>query len=166
MMAPKGGDNSRTRRRDGLAIEMGPLERMVFKEFQSSGGGNRQRPMSGLSDAPAQGHRGKNEGIDAEVMSSDSRGHDINNGVNGTDFMEVDILRPYAVDFSLSLRQPGKYSDGSIFNLSWKTAPLDQSSDLLPAPFPPLVLCVNAKAGGMDPVGQLLADIDTILKPG
>ena len=99
-------------------------------------------------------------------MNSQCSGHDIYDGVDGPDFMEVDVFRPYAVDFSLGLRKSGKYSDGSIFYLNWETAPLDQSSDLLPAPFPSFVLCVNAKARVINSVGQLLADFDAILKPG
>ena len=59
--------------------------------------------MFGLYESAAQGQGGADDFGNPEVMYPDGRAHNIDDGINGSDFMKVNLFLGGAMDPSFSL---------------------------------------------------------------
>src|SRR5437867_8970238 len=78
--------------------------------------------MPGTGHTSPQGNTRKVKRVDFELAVADGRGHDIDDGIRGSDLVKVDLIGRYAVDFSLNFGQAVKNADAGFFYLGAQPA--------------------------------------------
>ena len=94
-------------------------DRDAAKDFGGGRSGEREGAVSALDGSGAVDGDGGGDVFEFEVVDADGGADEINDGVHGTHFMEVDSFDRNAVEFSLGLGHPQKHGEGRVAN-SWK----------------------------------------------
>ena len=74
--------------------------------------------MRGTNDAAPQRNSREGEGLDPKFVNADRCCHDVDDGIGGADFMEMDTVDGDAVNLGFGLRQARENLDTRVFDLA------------------------------------------------
>ena len=95
--------------------------------------------VSRLDPAPARRDRAGLEAIDAQQVQADGRADDVDDRIDRTDFVEVDLRQVDAVDLRLGLAQLEEDSLGQVLLPGGQAALVDDRLDVVPVAMDVLV---------------------------
>ena len=130
------GQDGRGGRREQLEIagagQHGGLG--LTKQFGRRGGGNRQNTMGTANGPGADGQRGTENFLDFEGIEADAGGDDIDDRIDGADFVEVNLVDGFVVDGGLDPAEVVEDGDGVVFGGGGNGTAVDQATDIRQGP--------------------------------
>src|SRR3990167_749108 len=165
-MRSQGSNDCSSRRRYRFSVQVDPLDRKTFEEFECRRAGERQWAVSRASHPSPQRDAGEVKGIDLQMMDRYGCGDDVHDRVGGADFMKVHFIESATVDFSFRLGQAGENFKTLFFALGIKRALPDQVSNLFPWPLGFSFTANHPKASRANPVNGFLCDLKPVIEPG
>lgn len=124
------GHDRRARGGDQLVRFINLPDRNALQYLERRRRRNRKRPVRAL-DGPMPVVQGGNKHLPhPERLDAGARENDVRDRVEGTHFVEMDVLRAHAVNLSLGYRDPVKDGKGMIPDKTGKVAVVDQITNL------------------------------------
>src|SRR3990167_8759066 len=165
-MRSQGSNDCSSRRRYRFSVQVDPLDRKTFEEFECRRAGERQWAVSRASHASPKGDGRKMEGADLKLVVTDRCRHGVYNRIRGADFMKVYFVGSDTVDFSLRLGQAGEDFKTLFFDLGIERALPDQVSNLFPRPLGFSFTANHPKASRANPANGFFCDLKPVVEAG
>src|SRR5512144_2631788 len=102
----------------------------AFEQFGRGRGGNGQETVSGLDRAGADVDGRGPDSRDSQKIETDDRAHDVHDGVDGADFVKVDLLRSRRMDFGFGLRETVEDTDAFLLYSGCERRVIDDCSNV------------------------------------
>ena len=123
---------------DEFLLGRGGVGGEAAEEVGGGGGGDGEAAVGAFHHAsayvegravPAEGLAGFGEGLLVEVVDGGGGGDDVDDGVYGAYFVEVDLVDVYVMDAGFGGAEQLEGVDGGLSDLGWKGGGVDEGAD-------------------------------------
>ena len=121
--------DSGTGRRDEFMRLVNLPERNALEDFHCRGRGHWKNPVRAFHSAMSVIERRDEDFLHSKRLDADAREHDVRDGIERADLVEVDVLRTHAVDFTLRLGDAAENPERILLHERREIARLDQRAD-------------------------------------
>ena len=119
---------------------VGLLDGDAVKQLEDGGGGDGEPAVSAVDPAVSVLQFGGEHPLDTEGLETDANADDIGDGIEGTDFVEVDVLGACAVDFRFGECDAVEDGECAAFDAVGEIARFNHRADVAVGPVRMLVL--------------------------
>ncbi len=139
------GDECRAGRCDEFEwlIDLG--ERNAGKNLERGGSGEGEPAVGAVDESRAFEEGGRKDAVDAQSMDADAKGDDVDDGINGADFVEGDFVGGHSVNLPLGDGDAVKDGERPGLNLIGQRRAIDEVFDLGVAA--PVIMPVRCSRG-------------------
>ncbi len=125
----EGADESGTGGGDQFLFDMGGVGGESAEQVGGGGRGDGEAAVGAIDHAATDVERGGVPAVDVERVDSGAGGNDIDDGIDGADFVEVDFFDVDVMDFGFGGAEEFEGVDGGLLDGSGEAGGLDEGAD-------------------------------------